>query len=111
MSNPLTPLVGRRAVGRPNHATTFDVCLRLSSLRLHQRRRFQTSTALTNVKTRRNDTFASTSQFVTPSNLPQRTGPEPKSVALPTATLPDPGAAAASVKAKLKAQQDDAMAE
>jgi ribosomal protein L22 len=77
---------------------------------LHQHRKFQTSTALGDVKKLRKDGRTSTTQFGTPSNLPQRTGPEPKPATSPTETLPDPDAAAASVKAKLKEQQEAAMA-
>lgn len=91
--------------------STADLCLRLSSLCLHQRRHFRIYTALGDVKKLRKDSRASTTtQLATPSNLPQRTGPEPKPRASPTTSLPDPGTAAASVKAKLKEQEDAAMA-
>jgi ribosomal protein L22 len=104
----ITP--ARGAVGLTPRTNTIDICLRLSSLCLYQRRQFQTSAAPQDVKKLRKDGQASTTQFASASNLPQRTGPEPKPSTSPIATLPDPGTAAARVKAKLKEQEDAATA-
>ena len=98
------------ATRAPFQTTTSDVCMRISTLCLHQRRQFQTSRAQQDVKKLRKDGRASTTQFNTPSILPQRQGPEAKPIASPKPVAPDPGAAAASVKAKLKEQEDAASA-
>ena len=100
----------RGSIGIPTRTITADVCLRLASLSLRQSRHFQTSAALQDVPKLRKDGQASTTQFATPSNLPQRRGPEPKPLTPSKATIPDPDAAAASVKAKLKEQENAANA-
>jgi ribosomal protein L22 len=104
----ITPVRG--SIGIPTRTNTADVCLRLASLSLLQSRHFQTSTALQDVPKLRKDSRASTTQFATPSNLPQHKGPEPKPLTPPKATIPDPNTAAASVKAKLKEQEHAANA-
>jgi ribosomal protein L22 len=107
-STNITPVRG--SVGIPTRTNTADICLRLTSLSLPQSRHFRTSTALQDVPKLRKDSQASTTQFATPSNLPQRRGPEPKPLTSPKATIPDPDAAAANVKAKLKEQENAANA-
>jgi len=106
----LTSLPARGGVRISTRTSTTDVCLRLSSLRLCQRRQFQTSPALQDVPRLRKDTQASTTQFANPTNFLQRKGPEPKPIAPPKVITPDPGAATANVKAKLKEQEDAARA-